>query len=89
MTLKHGSKAHRAHMSRVMKESWARRRPARLKSLTEYRNERTKPIRIVHFAANKKAAAIPSSTTNSTTRLVAFNYCPNCGEHLAKFYPYE
>jgi len=69
-----GSKAHRAHMSRVMKEAWAKRRN-RIKSREALAN----------FSAIVSNVA-PDREDEKPTRVVTFNYCPNCGEHLARLY---
>jgi hypothetical protein len=89
MKLKLGSKAHRAHMSEVMKASWAKRRnkiAAReaLRGFSELTN-RVSPksggtVRISRPETNTPVAAVP------VKRFVAFNYCPNCGEHLSLLY---
>jgi len=82
MILKHGGKAHRAHMSRVMKASWAKRRnviAAReaLKNFSELTSK----------TADKPSGTVTISA-DPQTRFVTLSYCPNCGEHLAN-YRYE
>jgi len=65
--------AFRSKMSRIATERWAKIRSRKQAAAT-------------HLI---KRIAISNSVTPDVARFQAFNYCPNCGVHLSRLYPYE
>jgi hypothetical protein len=70
------SAAQKAHLSRLQKQIWAEKRSRADKAR----------IRLAERVLNHEKPHVPVS--EPVKRFMAFNYCPNCGTHLSRLYPY-
>jgi hypothetical protein len=86
--MKKGSPAFRAHMSKMMKDTWAKRKTTAEKNIASASNA-LRNFDELTSRANKAGRRVSISLAEPAARVVTFNYCPSCGEHLARLYPYE
>jgi hypothetical protein len=71
------SAAFRSKMSRIMTERWAFKRSRKQEAAK----------RLIKNIAIGNSVELPTAVP--VNRFKAFNYCPNCGVHLSRLYPYE